>query len=83
MAKRKRTQLGTMNCGFDLWPRSVGQGARIAVSCGVGRRHGSGLVLLGLWCRPAAVAVIRPLAWELPHAMGAAPKGQKDKINKR
>ena len=30
-----------------------------------------------LWCRPAAVAPIRPLAWELPYAMGAALKRQK------
>ena len=25
-------------------------------------------VLLWLWGRPAAAALIRPLAWELPHA---------------
>ena len=30
--------------------------------------------LLWLWCRPAAAAPIRPLAWELPHAVGAALK---------
>ena len=24
-----------------------------------------------LWCRPAAAAPIGPLAWELPHAVGA------------
>ena len=29
------------------------------------------LVLLWLWCRPAAVAPIRPLAWEIPYATGA------------
>ena len=31
-------------------------------------------MLLWLWCRPAAVALIRPLAWgsNLPHAAGAA-----------
>ena len=27
-----------------------------------------------LWCRPAAVAPIQPLAWELPCATGAALK---------
>ena len=27
-------------------------------------------MLLWLWCRPAAVAAIWPLAWELPYAMG-------------
>ena len=28
--------------------------------------------LLWLWCRPAAIAPIRPLPWEPPHAEGAA-----------
>ena len=28
--------------------------------------------LLWLWCRPAAAAPIRPLAWEPPYAAGAA-----------
>ena len=37
------------------------------MSCGVGHRHGSDLVLLWLWCRPAAVAPIRELAWESPY----------------
>ena len=36
------------------------------MSCGVGHRHGSNLALLWLWCGPAAVAPIQPLAWE-PH----------------
>ena len=30
-----------------------------------------------LWCRPAAIAPIRPLAWELPYASGAALKSKK------
>ena len=30
------------------------------------------LVLLWLWCRPAATAPITPLAWEPPYAEGAA-----------
>ena len=33
--------------------------------------------LLWLWCRPAVVAPIRPLAWEPPYAMGAALKRKK------
>ena len=28
------------------------------------------MALLWLWCRPAAIAPIRPLAWELPYAVG-------------
>ena len=35
--------------------------------------------LLWLWCRLAAVALIRPLAWEPPYATGAALKRKKRK----
>ena len=36
--------------------------------------------LLWLWVRPAAVALIRPLAWEPPYAAGTAlEKDKKDK----
>ena len=35
------------------------------------------LVLLWLWCRPAATAPIRPLAWELSYASSAALKRQR------
>ena len=31
-------------------------------------------MLLLLWCRPAAAALIRPLAWEFPYTAGAAVK---------
>jgi len=34
------------------------------------------LVLLWLWCRLAAAALIQSLAQELPYAMGAAIKGK-------
>ena len=44
----------------------------VAVSCGVGCRRGSDPMLLWLWCRLAATAPIRPLAWEPPYAAGAA-----------
>ena len=47
------------------------------MSCGVGRRHSSDLVL-SLWHGLAAIALIRLLAWEPPRAMGAALKRQKD-----
>ena len=53
------------------------------MSCGVGHRCDSGLVWLWLWCRPAAVAWIGPLAWEAPYAEGAALKGQKTKKRKK
>ena len=44
------------------------------MSCDVGLRCGSDLALLWLWCRPAATALIRPLAWEPPYALGAPKK---------
>ena len=42
------------------------------MNCGVGYRCGSDLAFLWLWYRPAAIAPIRPLAWEPPYAVGAA-----------
>ena len=38
--------------------------------------------MLWPWCRPAAVAPIWPLAWELPYAVGAALKRKRKKKNK-
>ena len=49
------------------------------MSCGVALRYGLDLVLLWLWSKPAAAALIQPLAWEIPHASCAA---LKSKINK-
>ena len=49
------------------------------MSCGVGRAHGSDLVLLWLWPRPAARVLIRLLAWDSPYAVGLALKRTKDK----
>ena len=35
------------------------------------------LALLWLWCRPAAVALIKPLTWKPPYAAGVALKSKK------
>ena len=51
----------------------------VAMSSGVGHRHGLDPVLLWLWCRPEATALTGPLAWELPYAGGVALKRQKIK----
>ena len=54
------------------------------MSCGVGCRRSSEPTLLWLWCRPAAAALIGPLAWEPPYAVGVAlekTKRQKKKKN--
>ena len=52
------------------------------MSCGVGRRLSSDPELLWLWRRPAAAALIQPLAWELPCATDAALKKDKKKKKK-
>ena len=40
--------------GLAHWVKDLG----LPVSCGVGRRCGSDLALLWLWCRPVATAPI-------------------------
>ena len=47
------------------------------MSCGVGGRRSSDPALLWLWRRLAAAARIGPLAWEPPHAVGAAQEMAK------
>ena len=49
------------------------------MSCGIGRRCDMDPVLLWLWRRPAAAALIQPLAWKLPHVIGVALKAKKKK----
>ena len=60
--------------GLVQW---VTYGSGIAVSCGVGRGCSSDPVLLWLWRGSAAVAPMRPLAWEPPYAAEAALKSNK------
>ena len=69
--------------GFNPWPHLVGQGSGVAVSCGVGHRCSSDPKLLWLWRRMAAVAPIRPLAWELPYATGVPPPKKKAEKKKK
>ena len=52
----------------------MGSGSGVAVSCGVGHRRNSDLMLLWLWCRLVAAVPIGPLAWEPPYAMNVALK---------
>ena len=53
------------------------------LSCGIGCRRGSDPTLLWLWCRPAAIAPIRPLAWEPPYFAGAAQEMAKRQKKKK
>ena len=50
------------------------------MSHGVGRRGGSDLALLWLWCRLVAAALIGPIAWEPPYANGVVLKRRKDVV---
>ena len=52
----------------------------LPLSCGVGCR-GLDPALLWLWRRLVATALIQPLAWEPPYAMGAAQEKAK-RLNK-
>ena len=65
--------------GLAKWVKDLD----IAVSCGVGHRLGSDLMLLWLWCKLAAVAPIGRLPWEPPYAMGAALKCEKQNKTKQ
>ena len=39
--------------------------------------------MLWLWCRPAAIALIRPLDWEPPYAMAVGLEKAKRKKERR
>ena len=79
VVQRKRIRLGTVR--LQVQSLALLSGVRIRHCCElcVGCRCGSDPELLWLWCRPAATALIGPLAWKPPYAMGAALKGQKTK----
>ena len=47
------------------------------MSCDVGCIRGSDPSLLWLWCRPATIAPVGPLAWEPPYAEGVVLKKEK------
>ena len=49
------------------------------MSYGVGHSGGLNPTFLWLSCRPTAVALIQPLAWKLPYALGALLKRKKKK----
>ena len=63
----KQIQLGTMRLQDQTLV--LLSGLRIQLCC-------------ELWCRPAATARMRPLAWEPPYAVGAALKNKKKQKKK-
>ena len=48
------------------------------MSYGISHRRGSDLTLLWLWL--ASVALVRPLAWELPYALDVILKSNDDGV---
>ena len=68
MVQWKQIQLGTMR----LPVRSLASLSELRIWC-----------CRELWCRLAAVALIRPIAWELPYALGMALKTKKKKKKKK
>ena len=67
-----------------VWPLTLLSGVRIQCChelwC---RSRGSNLVWMWLWRKPAAAALIQPLAWGLPYARGVALKRQKERKKER
>ena len=59
--------------GLAQWVKDL----TLLLNCSVGHRYSLDPQLLWLWCRLAAVAMIQPLAWELPYAVAAALKKKK------
>ena len=53
------------------------------MSCGIGRRRGSDSALLRLLYRLAATALVGPLAWDPPYALGVALEKTKKKKKKK
>ena len=51
------------------------------MSCGIDSRHSSDPVLLWLWHRPVATALIRYLVWGPPYAMGASLRKTKRSVS--
>ena len=74
MAQQLQTQQVSMRT--QVWSLALLSGLRIqhcCELCGVGQRCGLDPELLWLWRRPAATALIRPLAWEPPYSMCVSP----------
>ena len=78
MAQQKQTQLVSMRMQVPSLALLTGLRIWHCMRCSIGYRCGLDLALLWLWCRPVALAPIRPLAWALPYAVGAALKRQNE-----
>ena len=77
VVKRNGIRVVTMRFPVQSLASLSGLRIGVAVSYGVGCRYGLDPVLLWLWCRLAAVYLIRPLDWAPPYATGMALKRKK------
>ena len=74
MAQWKQTQL----VSIKLQVRSLAPLSELRIQCCCELMLlGSGIAVAVVWCRPAAVASIQSLAWELPYAASEALKKKK------
>ena len=77
MAKQRKIRLGILR--LQVQSLALLSGLRIQhcheLWCRSQTWLKSGIAVL--WCRPAAVAPIRPLAWEPPYAVGVTLKRKK------
>ena len=74
MARQKRTQLVSMRMQVQSLAFLSGLRIQCCHKQWCGARCSLDPTLLWLWCRPASVALIGPLAWELPYAIPVARK---------
>ena len=79
MAQQKQIWLVSMRTKIQSLALLSELSSRLAMSRGVGHRRGLDPELLWLWCRPVAIALFRPLAWEPPYATSAALKKKKER----
>ena len=79
----RSSRCGTVEMNLTSIHENVGSIPGIAMSCGVGHRCGSEPLWLWLWRRLAAAALIQPLVWEPPYAMGVALKKKAKQTKKK
>ena len=77
MAQRKQIRRGTMRLRVQSLASLSGLSIR-ELWCRPQMRLGSDVAMTAV--RPAAAALVQPLAWEPPYAVGAALKSKKKSI---
>ena len=77
VAQQKRIQLVSVSMWVPSLASLSGMGILYCHElCDASHKHGSDPALLWLWCWPAAIAPIQPLAWEISICYRWSPKKQ-------